>query len=57
MDCSPPGPSVHGIFQAGILEQIAISFLGELPDPEIQSASVALAGGFFTSCAAGEAVI
>ena len=24
-DCSPPGSSVHGIFQAGILEQVAIS--------------------------------
>ena len=26
IDCSPPGSSVHGIFQAGILEAIAISF-------------------------------
>ena len=26
MDCSPPGFSVHGIFQASILEGIAISF-------------------------------
>ena len=26
MDCSPPGSSVHGIFQARILEWIAISF-------------------------------
>ena len=26
MDCSPPGPSVHGIFQARILELVAISF-------------------------------
>jgi len=26
MDCSPPGSSVHGISQAGILEWIAISF-------------------------------
>ena len=26
MDCSPPGPSVHGIFQARILEQVTISF-------------------------------
>ena len=25
MDCSPPGLSVHGIFQARILEQVAIS--------------------------------
>ena len=26
MDCSPPGSSVHGILQAGILEWIAILF-------------------------------
>ena len=26
MDCSLPGSSVHGIFQAGILEWVAISF-------------------------------
>ena len=26
IDCSPLGPSVHGIFQARILEQVAISF-------------------------------
>ena len=26
LDCSPPGSSVHGIFQAGILEWVAISF-------------------------------
>ena len=25
-DCSPPGSSVHGIFQAGILGWVAISF-------------------------------
>ena len=26
MDCSPPGSSVHGIFQVRILKQVAISF-------------------------------
>ena len=26
MDCSLPGSSIHGIFQARILEQVAISF-------------------------------
>ena len=26
MDCIPPGSSIHGIFQAGVLEWIAISF-------------------------------
>ena len=26
VDCSPPGSSVHGIFQARVLEWVAISF-------------------------------
>ena len=26
VDCSPPGSSVHGIFQARILEWVAVSF-------------------------------
>ena len=26
LDCNPPGPSVHGIFQARMLEWVAISF-------------------------------
>ena len=26
VDCSPPGYSVHGILQAGILKRLAISF-------------------------------
>ena len=35
MDCSPPGFSVHGILQAGILEWVVISFSrGILPDLE-----------------------
>ena len=42
MDCSPPGSSVHGIFQARILEWVAISFSGGLPNPEIESQSPAL---------------
>ena len=29
MDCSPPGSSVHGIFQARVLERVAISFSPE----------------------------
>ena len=52
MDCSPPGSSVHGNFQARILELIAIAPSGDLPSPGIEpasSASPALAGGFFTS--------
>ena len=26
MDCSLPGPAIHGIFQARVLEWVAISF-------------------------------
>ena len=29
MDCSLPGSSVHGIFQARVLEWVAIAFSGE----------------------------
>ena len=29
MDCSPPGPSIHGIFQARVLEWGAIAFSDE----------------------------
>ena len=36
VDCSPSGSSVHGIFQAEILEWVAISFSGDLPDPRIE---------------------
>ena len=32
MDCSLPDSSVHGISQAWILEWVAISFSGDLPD-------------------------
>ena len=45
MECSPPGSSVHGILQVRILEWVAkIPSLGDLPDPEIELASPALAG-------------
>ena len=59
MDCSPPGSSVHGILQARILERVACPPPGDLPDPRIEPAclmSPALAGGFFTTGAAREAL-
>ena len=37
MDYSPPGSSVHRIFQARIQEWVVISFPGDLPDPGIGS--------------------
>ena len=59
MDCSLPGFSVHGIFQA-ILERVAIFLLpGNLPNPGIEPvplASPALAGRFFTTSATWESI-
>ena len=53
MDCNPPVSSIHGMFLARILEWVAISFPGELPDPEIEHMSPARlscnAGRFFTT--------
>ena len=42
MDCSLTGSSVHGIFQARILERVAIAFSGDLTNTGIDSASLAL---------------
>ena len=50
MSYSLPGFSIHGIFQAGILEQYtAISFSRGSSQPRDQTVFPALAGGFFTS--------
>ena len=46
---SLPGFSVHGIFQAGILEWVAISFYRNLPDPGIKLVSPELTRRFFTT--------
>ena len=57
MDCHPPGASVHIIFQARILEWVAISSSRGSSQPRIESASPmapALAGGFFTTWATWE---
>ena len=37
MNCSPPGPSVHGILQARILEWIAIPFSRRSSQPRDQT--------------------
>ena len=37
MDSSPPGSAVHRISQGRILEWVAIPFLGDLPNPGIES--------------------
>ena len=50
MDCvAPPGSSVYGIFQARILQRVAISYSRGSSQLEIKSASRALAGEFFTT--------
>jgi len=47
MDCTAPGSSVHGIFQARILEWVAFPFPGDLADPRIKPESPALQADFF----------
>ena len=42
MDCSVPGSSAHGIFQAIVPEWIAISFSRDLPEPGIEPGSPTL---------------
>ena len=39
MGCSPPGFCLHGIFPARILEWVAMSPPGNLPDPGIKPAA------------------
>ena len=57
MDCSPPGSSVHGILQAGILELVAISFSRESSQPRDWTWVSYIAGRFFTIWATREAHI
>ena len=52
LNCSPPGSSVHGIFQARILEWVAIASSrgSSLPWNQTQvSCSSCIASGFFTT--------
>ena len=55
MDCSPPGSSVHEIFQARILEWVAISFSRGSSQPRDQTQVSCTAGRFFTKWATREA--
>jgi len=43
MDCSPPGSSIHGIFQTRVLEWVAISFSRKGSDPAFKLENVGLA--------------
>ena len=48
MDCIPPGSSVHEIFQARILEWVAISFSRASSHPRDRTPVSCTAGRFFT---------
>ena len=52
IDCSPPGSSVDGIFQAGILEWVAISFSRGSSWCKDRTRISCTAGGFFTAVTA-----
>ena len=59
MDCSLPGPSVHGILQARILAWVAMPPPGDLSNPGTEPAflmSPVLSGGFFTTNTIWEAL-
>ena len=53
MDRSLPGSSVHGIFQARILEWVFLSSSRDLPDPGVETTSP-LIGRFFTAGTPGK---
>ena len=57
LDCSPPSSSVHGIFQARVLQWVAIPFSRGSSRPRDQtciSSDSCTAGGFFTAEPPGE---
>ena len=49
VDCSPPGSSIHGILQAGMLDGLPFPSPGDLPDPGIEPRSPALQADALTS--------
>ena len=57
MDCNPPGSSVHEIFQARILEWVAVSFSRGSSQPRDRTRVSCTAGRFFTIWATREALL
>ena len=56
VDCSPPGASVHGIFQARILEWVAIPSSRRSCQPRDRTQASCTGGGFLTIWATREAL-
>ena len=54
MDCSPPGFSIYGIFQARILEWVAMPFSRASSLPRDQTQVFCIVGRFFTVWATRE---
>ena len=51
MDCSPPGSSIHGIFQARVLEWAATGFSAIAPEEELKVIDfVSWVNYYFLSC-------
>ena len=56
MDCSPPGSSVHGIFQQEYWSGLPFPSPGDLPNPGIKLTSLSCIGmQILTTSATGEA--
>ena len=55
VDCSPPGPFIHGILQARIPEGVAIPLLRGSSQPRDWTQVCCIAGRFFSSWATREA--
>ena len=55
VDCSPPGSSIHGIFQAGILEQIPIFYSRGSSQPRDQTHVSCIGKQILYHCATWEA--
>ena len=48
LDCSPPGSSIHEVFQARIVEWVVISYFRGSSSPRDQTQVSGIAGRFFT---------
>ena len=57
MDCNPPGSSVHGIFQARIVEWVAISFSRGCSWPRDQTYVSCIGRQVLSCCITWEALI